>query len=404
MPQAQLPAQPAEAPDWVQEETDYRQILLREGVVVIPTPLINDLNGQSALRTQLQQAYVQHYRESPEFANPNPTDPRWQPQLGGFAASANPSSFHHVFARQMREMCTSVVLDADVLPIDGRKLEKPFDRVMWRIAGERPTAESMHRDESQTALDGDVIFGGWINLEDVPQNFSCCPQTHQEVGGQNRGFAKLGAEEQVRYRPHFSLVSIPPGCMVIFYERLVHEVVSILVPPGRTMIRMFLGWRVTDAEEPLFGTQRTLAWVEDQGVPKIKSGQDPPVWPSAYSNFPRNFQKLTDWSQRTFVPQCLYTHTVAGSGAAAGTTWIRVKAKMRSLREYGLPLHRQYDVHETRLLAPQREWMLYTFDSPATRIKYTAVAPDEWAAYLAAQHAVPLGSVVRRPRPSRDME
>lgn len=396
---------PAQAPDWFdQDGTDYQGILLREGVVVIPTPLINGVNGQSALRAQIQQAYVQHYRESPEFANPNPDDSRWQPQLGGFAASANPSSFHHVFIRKLREMCTSVVLETDVLPINGRKLEKPFDRVMWRIAGEKPTAESMHRDESQPALDGDVIFGGWINLEDVPQNFSCCPHTHQEVGGQNRGFAKIStAEEQARYRPHFRLVNIPPGCMVIFYERLVHEVVSNVVPAGRTMIRMFLGWRVTDAEEPLFGKNTTAGWINNQGVPKIKSGQDPPVWPSAYSNFPRNFQKLTTWSQRIFVPQCLYTHTVAGSGAAAGTKWVRVKAKMLSLREYGLPMHREYDVHEYRLLAPQREWMLYTFDSPAARVKYTAVSPEGWASYLAAQHAVPLGATARRPRPEREM-
>ena len=386
-----------------QGDIDYQQILLREGVVVIPTPLANDVNGQSALRAQIQTSYVRHYSESPEFANPAPWDPTWQPQLGGFAASANPSSFHHVFIRQLREMCTSTVLDADVLPLEGRKLEKPFDRVMWRIAGERPTAESMHRDESQTALDGDVIFGGWINLEDVPQNFSCCPQTHQEVSGQNRGFAKISTpEEKARYRPHFSLVTIPPGHMVIFYERLVHEVVSILVPNGRTMIRMFLGWRVTDADEPLFGAAQTRAWVENQGVPKIKSGQDPPVWPSAYSNFPKNFQKLSTWAQRTFVPQCLFTHTVAGSGAAAGTTWIRVKAKMLSLREYGLPLHREYDVHETRLLTPQRQWMLYTFDSPTTRVKYTAVSAENWAAYLAAQHAVPLGATVRRPRPGQE--
>ena len=380
----------------MEDERDYQAILELEGVVVVPTPL-----ADQTTRTQIVQAFLQSIWESPEFAKPAPNDPTWKPMLGGFAAMANPSSFHHPTIRKLREMMTAAILDTDALPIKGRKLEKPFDRTLFRIPGETPTAESMHRDESTAALNSDVIFGGWVNLEDVPQYFSCCPRTHIEVGNQNKGFAKITSkEEKAKYRPLFRRVEIPPGCCVIFYERLVHEVVAIR--STRTMYRMFLGWRVTDAEEPLFGSQTTLGWISDQAVPKIKSGQDPPVWPSAYSNFPRNFQKLTDWSKRTFVPQCLYTQTVGGSGAAAGTQWVRVKAKMLSLRQYGLPMWPVYDQAETALLAPQRAWQLYTFDSPQARVGYAAVSPQDWQAYIEAQHQVPLGMTVRRPRPGRE--
>ena len=382
----------------------------------------------------MQQGFIQHLRESPEFNEPNPVDPaepNWKPVLGGFAALANPSSFHHPFPRKMREMCAAAVLETDVLPLDGRKLEETFDRLLYRVAGQTPTAESMHRDEALKALDGDDVFGGWINLEDVPQVFSCCPQTHQEVGNQNGGFAKItSAEDKARYRASFSLVNIPPGYMVIFYERLVHEVAAVTVPQGRTMIRMFLGWRATNADLPLFDDPRiplarnnvTRGWIENQGVPKIKSGQDPPVWPSAYSNFPRNYQTLTNWSRRTYVPEVLFTHTVGGSGAAAGTNWIRVRAKMLSLREYGFldhdaddtgsknknkdgtpkrKMHPAYDEDEISLLAPQRAWKLYTFDSMDARKEFTAPSADEWRSFVRDQHRAPLGVVIRRPRPER---
>ena len=385
------------------DDRDFQSELELEGVVIVPTPLVDQ-----ATRTAIVQAFLASVMESPEFANPNVNDPTWKPQLGGFAAMANPSSFHHPTIRKLREMLTAAILDTDALPLKGRKLEKVFDRMLYRIAGESPTAESMHRDEARTALDTDVVFGGWVNMEDVPQYFSCCPRTHTEVGNQNKGFAKItSAEEKARYRPLFRRIEIPPGCCIIFYERIVHEVVSIKAT--RTMYRAFLGWRVTDANEPLFGTSTTLGWIADQAVPKIKSGQDPPVWPSSYSNFPKirqtdtsftNFQRLTDWSMRTYSPRCLYTQTVGG-GAAVGTKWVRVKAKMLSLRAYGLPMWPAYENEEIRLLGPQQSWNLYTFDSPNERQSYEAVTRETWQAYLAGQHMVPLGATVVRPRPER---
>ena len=375
-------------------DRDYQAVLRREGVVVIPTPLTDP-----ARRSEAQQGFLQHVRDSPEFRDPLQTAD-WRPSLGGFAALANPSSFHGEWPRLMREQLTAVVLESDVLPIDGRLLEKPFDRLMYRLPGEKPTAESMHRDEAATAVAGDDIFGGWCNLNDVPQYLSCAPRTHTEVGGQNRGFAKIASkEEQGRYKPLFRRVDIPPGCVVIFYERLVHEVLS--TANDHIVLRVHLGWRVTDATEPLFGTGMTLGWINDQGVPKIKSGQDPPVWPSCYSNFPRNFQKLTDWTRRTYVDQCLYTQTVGGTGAYAGTKWVRVKAKMLSLREYSLPLHRTYDDDETALLFPRRRWNLRTFDSTNARVAFDAPTPDDWRAYRLSKRKVKSGAIAQRPKPGR---
>ncbi|MDA9633400.1 hypothetical protein N9S81_00510, partial [bacterium] len=376
------------------DAVDYQDVLKKEGLVVVPTPLMNP-----NMRAETREAFKNHIFESPEFLNAAPDDPTWKPQLGGFAAMANPSAFHHPWVRKMREQMTAAVLETDAIPVEGRKLEVTFDRLLYRIPGETPTAESMHRDEAATALDGDTIFGGWVNFDDSAQYFSCCPRTHTDVGGQNTGFAKIPKEEYQIFRDRgWTLVKIPPGACLIFYERLVHEVNANTA--DKLSMRMFLGWRVTDADQPLFGTKATMQWIDTQGVPKIKSGQDPPVWPSAYSNFPRNFQTLTDWSVRTYAPQCIFTQTVGGSGAFAGTQWRRVKAKMLSLREYGLPLHRLYDAAEVALVAtPSRTWELFTFDSPDSRVVYRGVRREEWNAYGAALRARPVGARVRRPRP-----
>ena len=394
-----------------EDGVDYQAYLKREGYVVIPTPLVD-----ATLRARVQQEFDQHIRESPEFSSPAPndsTDTGWKPQLGGFAAMGNPSSFHHPTVRGWREKMLACVLETDAIPVEGRKLEECFDRLLYRIPGEEVSPESMHRDEAKTALETDVVFGGWVNLEDVTQVFSCCPRSHTGTT-LNKGFAKIEKAEYDRYRlPNpeegrpegWKTVKIPAGTCLIFYERLVHEVASAVA--DRTMIRMFLGWRVTDADASLFGEKKMRKWIDEQGVPKIKSGQNPSVYPSAYYNYPRirptdkeptKFNLLSEWSVRTFVPECLYTHRV-DSGEFEGYTFTRVKYTMHSLKQYGLKMHRAYDQQEREILTPRTNWELYTFASPTKRIQYKGVTPEDWMEYRAARRAAPPGAEVRRPRP-----
>jgi hypothetical protein len=363
-------------------QEDYQAELVRNGFVVIPTPLGHDAQKL----TQVQDAFDQHFRESPELKNARPEDPTWKNVLGGFAALGNPSSFHHPFVRLMREMCEAAVLDNDALPLGGRRLEQCFDRMMRRIPGESTDVESWHRDEALNTNPGDDIFGGWINLDAQPQYFSCAPGTHNEESARDRnaGFAKITSpEEKAHYQGMANangLVAIPPGHILIFYERLVHEVLKVTAT--YTMRRLFLGWRATSAREPLFGQQQTDAWIQSQAPPKIKSGQKPAIYPTAYYNFPRNFQRLTDFSVSVFVPQCLYQHAVQ-SGAQAGTTWTRVERYMRGLADYaGLQMHPAYEPEERKLLFPSRRVQLRTFDDPdGPRVAYRLASPSEWEEY-----------------------
>lgn len=379
---------------------DAQERLKRDGVVVIKTAL-----ADPEVRAATRVAFYDHIRGSPEFLNPTPQDPQWKPSLGGFAGMANPSSFHHKFVRQLREMMVAEVLEADVLPLEGRPLEKVFDRFIFRNQGDTPSAESMHRDEAQTAVDGDTIFGGWVNLDDHDQFFSCAPRTHTMVGGQNRGFARItSASEQAYFRAMFQRILIPPGHMVIFYERLVHEVLSIRAP--RRMLRLMLGWRITDQTEPLFGEALTTEWTQRQGVPYLKSGQHTPILPQLY--LVNWWEKIEPWATRMFQAVCLTTNTINTRRYGPQTYRAPRMDSMRhrsmlSLQEYGLPLHAPYDDDELRLLRPSREWMLYTFASPGARVRYVAPSAESWGLYEATTRMVLPGQHVRRPRPSQSV-
>tara|TARA_B110000967_G_C18706868_1_gene470701 strand:- start:153 stop:638 length:486 start_codon:yes stop_codon:yes gene_type:complete len=161
----------------------------------------------------------------------------------------------------MREKMMAWMLDCDVLPVKGRLLEQCFDRLMYRIGGENVTGDSWHRDEAKNAKPNDDIFGGWVNLNDYSHYFSCVPYSHREAGKQNSGFAKItDSAEKLGLEKQKVIVEIPSGCCLVFYERLVHEVRKSAFPMGNTMIRMFLGWRVTDDEFPICGPEKTSTW------------------------------------------------------------------------------------------------------------------------------------------------
>lgn len=383
---------------------DYQSKLKRNGYVVIPTPL-----EEAQLLQHVADAFDRHFYESPEFlATPRPHDNTWKPVLGGFGALGNPSSFHHPFVRKMREMCEAVILDNDVLPLEGRKLEQCFDRLMRRPKGAVPLKESWHRDESENTQPGDDIFGGWINLDAQTQYFSCAPRTHLEPGARDRndGFAKItDSTDKAHYQSIADAhgpVEIPPGHMLVFYERLVHEVIN--KPAKYLMRRMFLGWRATNAVEPLFGTQLTGHWMTVQAPPKIKSGQDPPIFGPIHANL--HIDKIIALSDDgIYQPQCYSPYAAQSKDP---TKWYhnkvhqRIHSPMLSLAEYGLPLHPDYEPAERAIMSPQRRMMLYTFDSPNQRVEFATVPAAEWQAFTAGQRAIDEnGRPTRRPRPER---
>tara|TARA_B110000046_G_scaffold108929_1_gene116191 strand:+ start:326 stop:1480 length:1155 start_codon:yes stop_codon:yes gene_type:complete len=376
--------------------------------VVFPTTLSDNIEQLERAETNLKRMIT----ESPELRGDTNT-----PVLGGFSAFGHPSSFHHTFAREAREIMLYEALSNDVLPIineDGtmRHVETCYDRVLVRRADHVvTTAEPVHRDEAPMARAGDIVLGGWQNLNKREQFFHCCPGTHTEVGGSNSGYAPIvDPTMKAHYKSLLVKVCIPKGHMLVFYERIVHAVFNSGVQPDPTM-RVFCGFRLTDNKSPLFGTETTMKWIDEQAVPRIKSGQWPAVYPSAYSNFPaKHATYLADWSRETFVDKCLVEHTITSKSQKPETAqWNghktrRVKAHMRSLKEYGLPLHREYTESEKAVLFPSKSWScLHTGnqneDGESETVHMSLPTDEDMRLYRLACLVAPRGCCVKRPRP-----
>ena len=175
------------------------------------------------------------------------------------------------------------VVEAGVLPIGQDELfEQIADRLMVRRSEKKPTSEAWHRDEAKFAKPGDTLYGGWLNMDSTRvQYFSMVPGSANEVQEQNFGFSPIPKEDHVRLVSLSRRVAIPPGHLLIFNERTIHEVVA----EGPTMrekkfgeggshlarCRLFFGWRTTKQAEPL--TSNLMARLRDQEGLPLKSGQ-----------------------------------------------------------------------------------------------------------------------------------
>jgi len=96
--------------------------------------------------------------------------------LGGFGAIGIPSMFHHPDLRELRGACYEAVYPYFAQAFPGRKMEALFDRLSVRRKGTTTSAESWHRDVG--GKPGDLILGGWLNLDAAgtkPQYFSGIP-------------------------------------------------------------------------------------------------------------------------------------------------------------------------------------------------------------------------------------
>ena len=228
-----------------------------DGVLVLPGP--KDLNNCKPLLGVL--------KNPPEFLNPNGAL-----TLGGFGALATPSSFHHPDIRFIRRSVYNLIKKVlkPLFPNHSR-LELLFDRVSVRRVGTSTSTESWHRDVSPVSLPGDVILGGWVNLDPdgyPSQSFSCSPGTHTDEPGVNTGFVKTKIAPTNK-----KVYEVPPGHVILFHQNILHEVKAQKAKVESH--RLYLGWRLTNSDKPLFDHSKII---EIQGVPRIPSGQIPPMY------------------------------------------------------------------------------------------------------------------------------
>lgn len=205
----------------------------------------------------------------------------WQYAKTGFGALATPSSYHNEAVRYMRLAAHERAIDTlrayDAMQPYGlcgrdprapwnatdlverpraqngrlrpRRVQMLVDRMVVRVAGQRPGAESWHRDVAYTGEDDAVtVFGGWLALTD--QKASLVPGTHMEVPGPV-GFASLQPDAARKAERNKQAVEVPAGCLLVMHQNIVHEVVSTPHTGDDRMRRLFTGWRLTYGRRPL---------------------------------------------------------------------------------------------------------------------------------------------------------
>ena len=207
----------------------------------VTTTQVLDEKGREVIYRKLQ-GFLQNAPEfSPEFCD-GTLDAELQEQfpnvrecdrralhVGSFGALNTSSSFHNPPVRFLRLFVHEHAKKTIVSAFKGNGIQIPdnfhqvIDRVGVRTKGQKPTSESWHRDESRFAYDGDMVFGGWVNLSDHSEYFSCVPGTQQP--GKNRGFAPIrDAAEIAAAKAGKVLVEVLPGHLLNNVETIVQEV------------------------------------------------------------------------------------------------------------------------------------------------------------------------------------
>ncbi len=346
------------------EMREYARALERDGVTVIP------IVGGDNLR-QLNDRVLKEMWTWPEYKRGLP--PTHQRVLGGFGALGNPSSFHTKFVRLLRAKVLAPVgrklfkeyLKERGISRSGVNMEVLFDRVCIRCEDfKRPTAENWHRDVFEGDLpsfveetgEPDPMFGGWVNLNapgGVTQKLLALKGTHKGEEAilatrEGKGFATFTKEQiaergfEARMREQGPIL-VPPGHLVVFKQSLIHSVAS-----GKQSdwldIRLFSGFRLTRSKEPLFGQAYLDAIIARGGVPRIPSGETPPMYSRNHSiQFQKDGSYYQTWAANTFVEQCLFerktttgkTYFTPGKPGDPGHRANKTRS-MLSLADYGL--------------------------------------------------------------------
>lgn len=314
---------------------DYQkkaEMLREHGVVVIAT----DINVKT-----FREKIDQDIEAFPEY---NGKQEKYV--LGGFSAFGNPASFHCPSVRELRELVHPYGMKLAEAYGSHKRCEQLIDRLMVRPPKVSATKESWHRDESPAAGEDDIVLGGWINLDDKDQFFSCVPGTHTEVRGFG-GFSIVPKDEHAELNDAAIKVQIPPGAIIFFHEHIIHEVIANKL--NYASYRLFVGWRFTNSKKPLF--EETKSALKNQAVVKIKSGQVPPMWAKLHwTNFAESH--LVPFA-KAFKKQVLVERTMK-SGLMKGRVFTIPPREMGSLKSLKLPLYKAYSKTEKKMHKPRR--------------------------------------------------
>lgn len=334
--------------------------LYKDGVCVVPV-LTNK---------ELKCYYSMFYKELKHFPEYNQSDNILY-VLGAFGALGNPSSFHNKTMRTLR-----IRLMFSIIPLLSKYLnnikdknsyflEQLIDRMSIRKKGTKLSKESWHRDISTNIENDDIIFGGWINLDlKNTQKFSCVKGT-QIINEKEmkKGFAKIDKKEHSNLNKNKSIIEIPPGHQIIFYQNIIHEVLSI--KQETESIRLYSGWRLTKYKSSL--TKDLLLRLNNQSIIPLPSGQLPPLYSMNHLSLFRD--QTIKWSKETFPEKLLERKVGVKTIKTIKDKAEKIKIKyeiiprfMKSLKEMKLSLYPLYSKTELSIYIPNSDWELLLYN------------------------------------------
>lgn len=226
------------------------------------------------------------------------SDPTQLFVLGAFGALGNPSSYHHPNIRKFKFQIYGTVMAFFDIIYPKSYLTMLPDRFCIRRDGTTLTSESFHRDRSCNLINEDErVYGGWVNLDSTPQSFSCIPGSHKSdnINKAAEGFEKFDKDMQHILSNSKESVIIPPGHILIFNERMIHEVKATKY--RATSYKLFMKWFISPNDRVIM--PQMLEIIKEQGVPPLSMDEDKVVQqPPMYSKLHRvnHKRKLEDFS------------------------------------------------------------------------------------------------------------
>lgn len=352
---------------------NHARFLHQNGYVIIDDPLFSHPDAVAYWRGRMEEELCRfpEFKKHPRLHEIRKDIVAGQTNrycIGGTSFLGNPSVFHNLLSRELRELLTFVVVQEVLRDYKQQylspeyKLETLMERILCRPAGDVATKESWHRDMSPAGKPTDLIIGGWLNLDHQSQHLSCIPGSHfPEKDPQGRGFHKLDPAKTKEYNANKFLVEVKPGQILLMIQEIIHEVLTnAAARRDFTSLRQFLGFRLTTSDEPLNGSKYLRDAIQRQSVMRIKSDQYPALYPAAANMWPLQ-------RERKFI---FLEEMVCGNQAYIDSK----KRNFVSLQEMEeksngeIRRYPQYEEHEVELLQPTKRKRVL---SPYTRTRET---------------------------------
>lgn len=338
--------------------------LKKDGVCTIP------VLDEKERKCYNKDFYDSMYKFPEFYKNEKPPNKNTLFVKGSFGAFGNPSSFHNYTVRllRLRVMKPGVKLLSDMIPKPTENKEKYYisqliDRMSLRIKGTKLTPETWHRDETPNIPPSTDIFGGWINLDDKPQYFSCVKGTQisflEGSGSQaeKKGFSKISPEQvkKERYEQRKSKITVPPGHLIIFYQNIVHEVLP--VKQEHNSIRLYIGWCISTSKKSIIDYTESI---KNNGIVQIPSKQKPPMYSKNHASL--HLKSTIQWSKDTFDEKLLEHRKTTKS------EYDIIPMFMKSLKEMKLSMYEEYENDELEILKPNRKWKIKVYNEEEFQI------------------------------------